>query len=233
MREIGLSVGSGRSADVYEYGEGWVLRRYRQARDTAREVAAMEHARSHGYPAPAAEALSETDIVMERVTGRTMLDDLGRRPWLVPTHAGTLAELHTRLHVIEAPGWLPAPLGEGTSLLHLDLHPENVILTGSGPVVIDWPNAARGPGAADVAHTSIVVACSLPPTTLYRRALAVAGRRLFLELFLRRFDRGAIDDALAAAGAYRLANRSLPERELDAIERMTRASRASRSARGS
>ena len=222
MAEIGPLIGSGRSADVYAYGDGRVLRRYRRARDTAREVAAMEHARSHGYPAPAAEALSETDIVMERVSGRTMLGDLGRRPWLVPAHAAMLAELHTRLHAIEAPAWLPAPLGDGGSLLHLDLHPENVILTGSGPVVIDWPNAARGPGAVDVAHTWIVIRCSVPPTGGYRRALAVAGRGLFLDRFLRRVDRAAAEAALAAAGTYRLSNRTLPEGELAAVRRMLR-----------
>jgi Ser/Thr protein kinase RdoA (MazF antagonist) len=220
VREIGRFVGRGRSADVYEYGEGGVLRRYRRARDTALEVAAMQHARSRGFPVPAAEALSETDIAMERVDGPTMLADLGRRPWLVPAHAATLAELHHRLHAISAPQWLPAPLGDGRSLLHLDLHPENVILASGGPSVIDWPNAARGPGAADVAHTSIVLACSLPPAGLYRRALALAGRRLFLDLFLRRFDPDAVNAAIPAAGAYRLANRTLPARELEAVERM-------------
>jgi hypothetical protein len=49
---------------VFEHGPHDVLRRYREPRDTAREVAAMEHARSAGYPVPAARALSDTDIVM-------------------------------------------------------------------------------------------------------------------------------------------------------------------------
>jgi thiamine kinase-like enzyme len=47
--------------------------------------------------------------------------------------------LHRQLHAIPAPADLPAPLGEGTSLVHLDLHPGNVLLTASGPMVIDWP----------------------------------------------------------------------------------------------
>ena len=81
-------------------------------------------------------------------------------------HAVTLAMLLDHLHAITAPDWLPSPLGAGTALLHLDLHPENVILTQRGPVVIDWPNAARGPGAADVAHTWVVLACSLPTTRI-------------------------------------------------------------------
>ncbi len=220
MREVGELIGTGRSADVYAYGEGQILRRYRTLRDTEREAAAMEHARSHGFPAPAARALDGADMVMDRVSGPTMLADLGRRPWRVPSHAKTLADLHRRLHAIAAPGWLPAPLGEGGSLLHLDLHPDNVILSPGGPVVIDWPNAARGPGAADVANTWLVVATSLPPTGVYRRALARAGRRAFLDLFLRGVDRPAAAARLTEAADYRLRHRGLPPGEPEAIERL-------------
>jgi Ser/Thr protein kinase RdoA (MazF antagonist) len=213
-------VGSGRSADVFEHGAGEVLRRYRRPRDTEREVAAMQHARSHGFPAPAARALNDTEIVMERLSGPTMLDDLGRRPWLISQHAVTLARLHDRLHAIRAPSWLGAPLGEGDALLHLDLHPDNVVITPAGPAVIDWPNAARGPGASDVAHTWVVLACSLPADGLYRRALSRAGRSAFLYFFLRRFDRDELLERIEAAGAYRLSNRTLPHSELDATRKL-------------
>jgi Ser/Thr protein kinase RdoA (MazF antagonist) len=218
-------LGTGRTADVFEHGSGEVLRRYRKPRDTEREVAAMDHARSHGYPVPAARALSDTEIVMERLDGPTMLDDLGRRPWQIDKHANTLATLHRRLHQIEAPDWLPAPVGEGEALLHLDLHPDNVMLTARGPFVIDWPNAARGPGGADVAHTWIVIACSTPTTGFYRRSLSAAGRGLLLRFFLKRFDRAEIQRHLETAGAYRLANRSLPESELAAIRGLMSADR--------
>jgi aminoglycoside phosphotransferase (APT) family kinase protein len=213
-------VGTGRSADVFAHGADEVLRRYRSPRDTEREVAAMEHARTHGYPVPMARAVSDTEIVMDRLDGPTMLSELGRRPWRIGRHAATLASLQHRLHEIRAPGWLPAPLGDGESLLHLDLHPDNVILTERGPFVIDWPNAARGPGAADVAHTWIVLACSTPTTGVWRQAISNAGRGLFLRSFLRRVDRSAAQGRLNAAGAYRLANRTLPQSELDAIRRL-------------
>jgi aminoglycoside/choline kinase family phosphotransferase len=210
-------LGTGRTADVFAHGEGHVLRRYRRPRDTEREVAAMEHARAAGYPVPTARAVSDTDIVLQRLEGPTMLDDLGRRPWRIDRHAVTLAALHRRLHEIEAPAWLDAPLGEGRSLLHLDLHPDNVMLTARGPFVIDWPNAARGPGAADIAHTWIVIACSSPTTGRYRQALAAFGRGLLLRSFLRRFDQAELERHLASAGEYRLANRELPEGERAAI----------------
>jgi aminoglycoside phosphotransferase (APT) family kinase protein len=211
------TVGTGRTADVFAHGEGEVIRRYRSPRDTEREVAAMSYARRSGYPVPAARAVSESEIVMDRLVGPTMLDDLGRRPWRIGRHARTLAELHAGLHAIEAPDWLPAPLGPGPSLLHLDLHPDNVMLTPHGPFVIDWPNAARGPGAADVAHTWLVLACSTPTSGAYRQILSRAGRGLFLRAFLRRVDRDAARAYVAAAGAHRLSSRVLPDEELDAI----------------
>jgi tRNA A-37 threonylcarbamoyl transferase component Bud32 len=202
---------------VFEHGAGEVLRRYRLPRDTEREVAAMQHARAHGFPAPAARALGDTEIVMERLSGPTMLADLGRRPWLVSRHAATLARLHGQLHAIRAPSWLDAPLGEGDALLHLDLHPDNVVITPTGPAVIDWPNAARGPAASDVAHTWIVLASSLPPDGLYRRVLSRGGRSAFVHFFLRHFDRDELLQRIEAAGRYRLSNRRLPRSELDAV----------------
>ena len=180
----------------------------------------MDYARSRGYPVPRARAQSDTEIVMDRLEGVTMLDDIGRRPWRIERHARTLAELLRRLHALEAPAWLPTPLGDGDALLHLDLHPDNVILTDNGPVVIDWPNAARGPAGADVAHTWIVLACSGPTTGAYRRALSAAGRRVFTRLFLRHCDRAEALPFIEAAGAYRLANRTLPQSELEAIQRL-------------
>jgi aminoglycoside phosphotransferase (APT) family kinase protein len=217
-------LGTGRTADVFEHGDGKVLRRYREPRDTEREVAAMEYARGHGYPVPSARALSDTEIVMDRLEGLTMLDDLGRRPWRIDRHAETLASLHRRLSAIEAPDWLLTPVGEGHGLLHLDLHPDNVMLTARGPYVIDWPNASRGPGAADVAHTWLVIACSTPTAGVYRQALSRVGRGLLLRAFLKRFDRAEIRAHLEAAGTYRLANRTLPPGELDAIRRLLRQS---------
>ncbi len=48
-------------------------------------------------------------------------------------------------------------LGAGDRLLHLDLHPGNVILGPSGPVVIDWTNAPVGDPAVDAALTWVIL----------------------------------------------------------------------------
>ena len=204
MAEPGPRIGIGRSADVYAVGDGLVLRRYRADAATEyhagladrvqEEAALMTYAREHGFPVPRVERAEAADIVMERVDGPSLLADAARRPWMMAAHARTLARLHLQLHDIPAPSWLARRFGEGsgTALIHLDLHPDNVLLGPDGPVVIDWPNAAAGPGAADVAHTWLVTATATPPGSPARRALVAVGRGIFLRAFLRSFDRAEL-----------------------------------------
>src|SRR5207247_257924 len=87
----GRLIGSGRHADVFEYGDGLVLRRYRTGRSAEPEAEVMRLARAQGFPAPAVVLAQGGDLVMERVAGRSMLADLARRPWTLPGHARTLA----------------------------------------------------------------------------------------------------------------------------------------------
>jgi aminoglycoside phosphotransferase (APT) family kinase protein len=70
-------------------------------------------------------------------------------------------------------------------LLHRDLHPQNVILTAGGPMIIDWEGAAYGPALADVAMTWVIIGFSDAPGPRVE-ALAVRGlRALFTRSFLR------------------------------------------------
>lgn len=184
----------------------------------------MEHARRHGFPVAEARALSGTEIVMQRLRGPTMLEAMERQPWTIGRQAALLADLHRRLHAIEAPDWLPAPVGEGSELLHLDLHPDNVILTAAGPSVIDWPNVSRGPGTADIAYTWVILTTAAEPGGSLRGwLLAALGRRAFVAAFMRRFDaaeRSEIEDRVSVCAASRLADRDLPEPERQMIERL-------------
>ena len=49
-------------------------------------------------------------------------------------------------------------MGATQQIVHLDLHPENVMLTGRGPVVIDWCNATDGPADLDTALSAVILA---------------------------------------------------------------------------
>jgi aminoglycoside phosphotransferase (APT) family kinase protein len=213
VKEPGPLLASGRTADVFEYGPKLVLRRYRPPFTTQREAEIMDYARAHGFPVPAVHDVTDSDIVMERVNGPTMIDDFARRPWTLVAHAHLLAELHERLHAIVAPPWLAAPFGEGACLLHLDLHPLNVIITRDGPIVIDWPSAARGPWTADVAHSWVVMATAVPPGGAPRQLLVRAARRVFLRRFLSHFDRAEVLELLPPVAAQWVRNRNTQESE--------------------
>ena len=109
---------------------------------------------------------------MERIDGVSMLDDLVSHPWRLRAHAATLAELHDRLHQLEAPDGLLEPFGPGRALVHGDLHPGNVMLTPDGPLVIDWTNAAKGPPGADLAVMWLLTAAAEAPGSAWERGRA-------------------------------------------------------------
>ncbi|MER5966951.1 phosphotransferase [Streptomyces sp. NPDC002057] len=143
-------IGRGRTADVYALpGDGaWVLRRYRDGDDATREAELMTRLARQGYPVPAVLRAEGPDLVMERLTGPSLLDAL-LSGTVEPEPAGALvAGLLARLHAL--PGTPPA---------HLDLHPGNVVLTDRGPVVIDWQTAEEGhPAGLDHAMSALMLA---------------------------------------------------------------------------
>jgi aminoglycoside phosphotransferase (APT) family kinase protein len=178
----------------------------------------MAYLAEAGFPVPAVYDASGPDLVMERLAGRDMLADLSGRPWLVRRHAATLAGLHDRLHAIAAPPSLRAAFGPGDRVLHLDLHPGNVMLTGAGPVVIDWTNVAAGAPAADVAMAWLIIATSEvdgPPLLLWP---AISSIRAVL---LRRFRALVRDDPgpqMARVARARIAGRNTRPAETQRLQ---------------
>jgi aminoglycoside phosphotransferase (APT) family kinase protein len=156
---------SGRDGDIFEYAPGLVLRKTRDGRSIAHEARTMRYVADHGYPVPRVEEVRAdgTEIVMERIDGPIMADAMVRPPWKLGDHLRILADLHDQLHEIPGPDWLAAMPGGGDRLLHLDLHPLNVIMSPRGPIVIDWPNARRGDPMADVALTYALIRCGRIP----------------------------------------------------------------------
>ncbi|NRQ35758.1 phosphotransferase [Nonomuraea sp. NN258] len=154
---IGELVGSGRSADVYAIDGERVLRRYRDGGDAAREAAVMAHLAGHGYPVPEVfpgAGDGPGDLVMRRLSGPTMLRSLMDGTMTAEEAGALLARLLRELHAV------PARVGArpGDRILHLDLHPDNVMLTARGPVVIDWRNTDEGPPGLDDAMSAIILA---------------------------------------------------------------------------
>lgn len=98
-------------------------------------------------------------------------DDLGRRcgQVLARIHRVDAAEVRRRAAVIGERDWVGwagaraerlAPLLRGFDdhrLLHLDFHPDNLMLAGDQIVVLDWANVRVGPAAADLARTASII----------------------------------------------------------------------------
>lgn len=125
----GRRLAFGRDADVYEVDDGRVLRRYRHGGDVAEEVAVMAYVQRHGFPVPRVYEADGADLVMERVDGPTMLRSLLDGDTGPVAGGELLADLHNRLHALA-----PRRSGDPADrVLHLDLHPDNVILSAAGP----------------------------------------------------------------------------------------------------
>ncbi len=181
-------------------------------------------------------------IVYERIIGETMLARLQRRPWRLPAMARLLADLLAELHQIElpaldrqadrlrqqiatAPGLtdsirsqvsqeLTRVPGEARRLCHGDFHPDNVLLTARGPIVIDWLTATSGEPAADVARSRLLMEIARPVHAQSRsdRLLTGAGRHLFVARFLSRYrKRTGLGKARLAAWAPIVAAARLSE----------------------
>jgi aminoglycoside phosphotransferase (APT) family kinase protein len=195
-------IAAGRASEILDLGGGRVLRRFKAGGQPAREATIMEHARSHGFPVPRVLEVLHDGLVLERVDGPTMLAELRRRPWRMSGAARTVAQLHAQLHEI---------VFEEARLLHLDLHPDNVLLSSRGPVVIDWTNARGGDPALDVALTWVICATT-----------GGAVGRLFTRRFLRYVDRDTARRGLPDAVAYRNADPNVTDAERARVRRLLR-----------
>ncbi|MET8099864.1 phosphotransferase [Streptomyces sp. NPDC005236] len=205
----GRLLGSGRSADVYEIDEAWVLRRDRGGwGDATAEAAVMQHVRSHGYPVPGVRAATRGDLVMERLSGPTMLEAFGQGLLSAQEAGLTLARLLRKLHAV------PARLSADPAVrvLHLDLHPDNVMLTPDGPKVIDWSNAEEGPPGLDWAMSAVILA-----------QVAVGGEAIgdvaeeTLEALLDGNEDQVTGAGLAEAGRRRAANPTMTTGEVELL----------------
>ncbi|GDY31281.1 phosphotransferase [Gandjariella thermophila] len=200
-------IASGKDADVFLRADGLLVKRSRAGAPAEPEAELLRYLGRFDVPVPRVVRAEGSELVMDYVAGPTMAAELSAHPWRAAGLGRALARLHRQLDRVPAPPWLRR-LGEGRRggdrLLHLDLHPGNVLLGPAGPVVVDWANAARGERGVDVALSWLVLAAArLRPR--HRPA-----RWTLLHTFLARFDRAAVRAALPAAAEVRL---SSPDRD--------------------
>src|SRR4051812_35221305 len=220
--EAGRLIASGRDGDIFEFGPGLVLRRAKSGRVIEGEAQIIAYAREHGYPVPEIHDVRAggTEIVMERIDGPMMMDAMLKQPWNMARYARDLADLHDRLHVIPGPEWLPQ-VSEGDRLVHLDLHPMNVMLTASGPVVIDWTNASRGNALTDVALTIVLVTCPEIPASRMINIVATPGRTWIARTFAARYLGRELDEQLVFGAALKALDGNMSAKEIEAMVRLS------------
>ena len=215
MDPIGPKIAEGRDSEIFEHGEGRVFRRTFVSRNLTGEANVMNYVRGRGYPVPEVFDAGEGWLVMERITGVDLLDTIKKTPAGLRETARTLADLHTRLGAIAAPDWLiEAPGPEGDRLVHLDLHPMNVMVTADGPVVIDWSNAKRGVPEIDAANTWALLKCGELPMRGFEKWISQLGRGLLLRNFLAFLDRPAAARVMPALVEWRSGDHHHSEKEL-------------------
>jgi aminoglycoside phosphotransferase (APT) family kinase protein len=206
---------SGQEADVYALDDHRVLRRYRRVTDCTAEADIMRYVGGLGYPVPEVHRASGSDMEMERLDGPTMAQAMAVGNVDMRDAAQILADLLRRLH--ELP---PLPGGRG-QILHLDFHPENVMLTARGPVVIDWVNARDGEADLDTALSALILAQVATDGT--HPWSARAGQ--FLDIFLPVAPGdplSRLDDAIPIRMRQQSMDR--PEQLADAVARVREAS---------
>jgi thiamine kinase-like enzyme len=183
----------------------------------------MEYLRQQHYPVPAVEELSAdgADLVMERIDGASMVEAVGRSPWTVRRQGGILAGLHRRLHDVPPPDFLgPAPVGHGERVLHLDLHPLNVLMGPKGPVVIDWANACLGDPGVDVALAWVLMSAGEIPGGRVRAGVLGWGRAQLVNSFVSHFDKVQLSRELRDVVEWKVKDPHMSEREVRAMWRL-------------
>lgn len=218
MTPIGKLIGAGRSADIFEHGEGRVLRRNRSDPISDAEVSVMRSVRAAGYPVPEVYSVDVCDMEMDRIDGADLLTMLTKRPWRARRTGLMLAELHRQLAAIPLDGSdLTPAFGPAEAFVHGDLHPGNVLLTATGPVVIDWEGAGVGASDADVATTWLLLdtaeADDIPRLV---RPLVGLIRRVVLRAFLSGVPVPR-SETIAAVCEYRLGDSNMRPIELARI----------------
>ena len=222
----GRLLAQGRDGDIFEFGPDRVLRKARGGRSIAHEARIMQYVAEHGYPVPRVDEVraNGTEIVMERIDGPLMMDAMVRRPW-TQRFARLLADLHDQLHALPAPSWVPE-LDDGDALLHLDLHPLNVMMSARGAVVIDWANAARGNALTDVGMTYALLTCPDVPAPAIVRAIAQPLRVVTARAFAARYRGADFDQHLALAAELKMLDANMSPSEVARLEQLAKKAKA-------
>jgi len=195
------------------FRDGWSLSSVKWEENVARTVSEAGFPVPAVYGIVKAD--SRHGIIYERVDGSSMLEELVSKPEELEHFASIFAKLHAQMHSLKIKG-LPSqrqqlekkirngkPLSEdrreaalkaldklpnGNVLSHGDFHPDNILMSTRGPVVIDWNDATKGNPHADIARTLLLLQQGEPlqPFKLGKEQIS-SMRSLFNHTYLKSY----------------------------------------------
>ncbi|MDQ1910665.1 aminoglycoside phosphotransferase family protein [Paenibacillus sp. GD4] len=166
------------------------------------------------------EVKGKRGIVFERLEGHTQIRQLVSRPWSARAEGRRLAEWHAVIHQEQGESSMPkrklslqeaiehtsllsaaeksailkrlAQLPEQDALCHGDFHPDNLMMTSRGPVILDWMTATSGHPYSDAARTVLLLTHAVLPSSMpklvklmitrLRAALCQAYKERYMEM---------------------------------------------------
>lgn len=182
----------GGQAEIYELDKYKVIRVLRSKEDEENlkaEMAIMKLLKEKGKAVPKVYEYLKIDgrpsIIMERLNGETMLDEMKRKPFELLKQAKKLAKLHIEVtdsaeglgiisindraaYLIPKAEMLDKELKKfvleilnqlprGNDICHGDFHPGNIIISNGQYYVIDWSGVTSGEKLSDIAHTYLLL----------------------------------------------------------------------------
>ena len=110
MNELENPIAIGRTAEIYSYGKGKVLKLFFSTTPQSwidKEIEVGQYIQATQLPVPkiyeSVKINGREGVVYERIEGPTLLHELGRKPWNVAKYAHLLANLHSQVHETPAP----------------------------------------------------------------------------------------------------------------------------------
>jgi thiamine kinase-like enzyme len=156
-------------------------------------------------------------LILERISGSSLVRKMMSKPWTIVRFARRFAELHSRIHqlqgmelpdlrqsvkrAIESDNDIPDDIRKGAigvleelpdqdALCHYDFHADQVMVTKSGLVVLDWMTACRGSPAADVARTSVIsIFARSPEQSFWKNVMVHLAGNSFYSTYRRQYVR--------------------------------------------
>ncbi|MGG2092213.1 aminoglycoside phosphotransferase family protein [Bacillus sp. S13(2024)] len=136
---------------------------------------------------------NRTGIIYEKIDGVTLTEQLAKDPMNVGKEAKRFAELHFHIHSVESStlsdtrkilishvnrcnrftleqkekiAAYMSTLPMDQAVCHMDFHPDNILMSEQGPIVIDWMTTGYGNPFADVARTVIILKYAYLPASI-------------------------------------------------------------------